>query len=1352
MRILETLLASTQWTPEFAGELTGGSLVLLLQVFGIVKCALIMRRPTTSKLCVSALLILLLGWFLSSLGFVVIKIFGLGASPIQALTGILAMILMLVGLVLGIVGLATYDRARFVQGRAQAIWAVVLGGLMVAIFLGAVVVGIVSTIRSQSGSMADASSPGAMISKEEFNFSVTPSARWIVTGPSTKSACLSLRRSHPEIFFWVIGERSGDILTLAKLKEASMANLVGASRVLKQSEETAILDGVTFTRVASQVRMDEGGLLIDYEHWLAVDRGFAWQFIFWCVHGQTGLATEARSVMDTFKVLDRTKQGSPGQEAQDVSRPAFGYHTKIKGSGWRTSNDAGRNALEDFCVTRSHEGMLVLPLRFNGEPPDLDAISRGLLSTMNFQDVAEEDLEVKPWDPGHGGTGRELLAHREVDGVHYRYILRVARGKDSAHLVAGWAGEPKGDFDLLRKSLDAITLETPSAPAPALNPEQKKALGLLLNQSGISLLNRNENEEAAKWFYKAFEQSKDATLLGNAGDALERAEKYVAGRDLLTPHMKDFPANHYLGLRYARLQALSGNARAGAAAFVQLIEQGLQDEDDLLSWLTLLTTQEAYPQALDSAEAWVARHPTANARRWQAQVFGASGDAKGAVALLEKLHTENPKDTKVSLDLGRYLNDADEHTKAADLAQELLADGKESPRALMILGWSQMGRKWYRDAKTTFERALKKQPDDENIQDAIRRASAMLGQGDNSSIRDPLKLVAIPPSVASGMAALATPPDFGSGHSSAWLMRATGWHFEKGKPLRKTLHRRVKILNSEGARDFSSIEISFDPLNERVFMNRLEVKSADGTLMAKADVADAYVRDLDDSTATSEKLLHLQVAGVQPGCVVEWEITVEDRANSEVFPFQRFLFASGLPVAAEAVFVTGDVSTIKAELAEGYDITTEHTDKLLAWIVPAQGPTPNEPLAIWRERRCPALCLGGDEGSWEKIAGDFLKQIEDRLKPEKSVVELSANLTVGCSTNEEKVAAIARHVQKEYGYKAIEFGVRARRPNDAASTVKLRYGDCKDFSLLLHQLLDAAGVESYLTLVNTGWRVRPGLPSLDQFNHMVVHVPALGNGWLLDATDKTLDLGRYSASYLWHAHALVLDPAKPRLLPPRATVPAGSCEVASSRSVTPAGSDWSVEEVLTLGGYFASSMRDAFSGLNADEQFQKVQRLLAAQGAAQLERFHFDNLEDPTPPATLHLTYKVHNAISGGGGTASVPALWERDYLQTVFVKNRRTAFENIYPMHLTSEVTVRLPSAPTADSVKALEQKGASEFCTWKLNCSPARESDKAGFKVRFDFTTKPGEYPAARYGGYHDAWEAARSSWDRQISWTAK
>jgi tetratricopeptide (TPR) repeat protein len=896
-------------TPERAGEVLGAFLVVVAQLIGIFKCIQIMRRPTTSRLCVTALMLVLIGWLFSSLEAADRIMSGSPSGAVRLLVGTVVILLMFAALVVGIVGLSLYDRSRYVQGRSQAIWALVLSGIMVCVFVGAI---FSRTLRDSDGGSGDLQLAGSrngssVITKPEFNFSVTPSARWVTLKPESinKVACLAMRRSKPEIFFVAIGESTAGSLDLATLAEVSKANLAGAAHVLEQKEETVALKGRTFIHVSSTARHDATNLTLNYEHWLATERGFSWQLIFWSQNAdRKALSAESRAVMDTFEVLDVTRSGGGKGNLVDVSRPGLGYATKLAGMGWNAWTDPEKdNALIDFGAQRINEAFAIIPVRFESpDAPDMEALARGLLDTLDFEYPPEEEYDSKPWSPPYTGQGMELSTKREVDGTLYHYRLRVAKGAHGAHFIAGWHADGKGDAELIRKTLDAVTLQEPDGPIPPRSAEQKKAYGFLLNRAGLSYFKRKEYAESAVWLKRAFEQtSNDPDILGNVGHALEKAERYDEGRELLAPHVKRFAQNLDLGVRFARLQELSGAVDEGNATFLSLIDRGLKEEDDLLSWLNLLTADDHYTQAIRAAEAWVAKQPSVTTRRWLAQTTFHSGKEKESLMLLETLLKENPADPRVALDLGGFYNDAGEHAKAAEIAEKLLADGKESPRALEILGWSQMGRKWYRDAKVSFERAARKLPDDDDIKDAIRQASARLGQGDNSGIREPIETVAIPHSVASALAANAVPSNLGDGHSAAWLMRATGWRFEKDKPLRKTAHRRVKVLTSEGARDFSSVEVAFDPVVERIFMNRIDVKDATGAVVSKADISDAYVRDLDGGGATNRKVLHMQVPGVKPGYVVEWEVTIEDRGSSEAFEFQRHLFASSLPVTAEAV-------------------------------------------------------------------------------------------------------------------------------------------------------------------------------------------------------------------------------------------------------------------------------------------------------------------------------------------------------------------------------------------------------------------------------------------------------------------
>ncbi|MFN0078965.1 MAG: DUF3857 domain-containing protein [Prosthecobacter sp.] len=1328
-----------------AGQAVGFFIIALPTLIGILKCLSLLKRPTTSKLCVIALTLMLTGWLAAALGQGVGLFLPAWAGIAQTIAGLVAVVLFLSAFVLAIVGLACYDRTRLTQGRAQAVWTLVIGGIFLLIAGAGAVMALRTRILAEE--LAAQNSPDKTVTSEEFNCALTAPPRWVKMNASSlnKLACIAFRRSGPEGYAMVLGEHLDADMAIEDLMDAVKANLAAAATSVEDDKtEKITLNGIDFMRRTCIVRTTEAlGIPMYFDQWVTTRPGFSWQITCWGPSaGRERLAPEFRTLMESFKVLDEKRIGSPSAVIANVERPAWGYRTQLQANDWKQWPAHGQ-ALADFAALRPLEALLVIPVDLGEKAPDLESLATALLGRLDIPYPSDEGWVAKPW-PCAWGDGLEITGSRTVDDTAYDYVLRVAMKDRLAHLHVGWVTKKKGDLARVRAALDAITLLPPQGQPPALQASQRQDAGLVFNDIGIALYKRDQFKAAAQWFKRGFEQtSKDAAILGNAADAMEQLGQFKEALQLLAPQMPSFPKSPTLHLRHAYILSGNNNNEAANAAFLQAISAGLKDENKTLDWLQHLNGKEQFALAAQSAEAWMKKFPGINSRRWHAQTVASAGDAKRGIQLFEELATEFPDDRRVSYDLGEALNDADEHARAAVVAEKLLADGKEAPRALMILGWSQMGRKWYREAKLTFEKVAKKDPENETVQDAVRRASAMLGQGSNSDIKTPVEAVALPAVVQQALTAHPAAKDYGSDQPYAWLLTAKGYHFDPAKPMRHTWHRRAHIYTTEGANDLSSIEFAFDPLSERIFINRVEVRDETGKIIGSAP-GDAYVMDIDNGSASHRKKLHFQIPGLRPGCTVEYEVSTEDFGKTETFTFERKLFGDS---AADIVFVTGVIDQVQTTTAHTEALQTVREKNLLAWMGFNLPFDPDEPMNGYYEDRVPGVCFGGMEGTWAEIGEKFLKDIQERFKPESKVTELAAQLTSGMKTPREKIAALAGHVQKEISYTAIEFGTRARRPNPAAQTLQQQYGDCKDQALLLHQLLTAAGIESHLALVNTNWRTQPALPTLDQFNHMVVHVPSLGAGWLIDTTNKNLPPDAWPADDLWHSHALILQPGQVRLGTPQAEPAADSCRVASRRIIRPEGDAWHVEETLTLHGYYAAGMRSAFTGLDTAAQLRKAQSILEKNARVQVHSFTFATLASNTDPARLTISYDVPGRLHDEGGLhrAVLPALWETDYLVTTFVKARQTPFLVRYPFRFRSEVIVENIQGVTSASVQALNQSATGTFTRWQLNTA----ADSKTITIRFEFDSIPGAHPAASYSKWHDEWNAALKAWDRPLVW---
>jgi hypothetical protein len=85
--------------------------------------------------------------------------------------------------------------------------------------------------------------------------------------------------------------------------------------------------------------------------------------------------------------------------------------------------------------------------------------------------------------------------------------------------------------------------------------------------------------------------------------------------------------------------------------------------------------------------------------------------------------------------------------------------------------------------------------------------------------------------------------------------------------------------------------------------------------------------------------------------------------------------------------------------------------------------------------------------------------------------------------------SLARYVQKDVRYVAIQLGIGGWQPHPAADVFAHKYGDCKDKATLLSAMLQEIGVESFYVSINTTRNaVTPETPAVRWFNHVILAV------------------------------------------------------------------------------------------------------------------------------------------------------------------------------------------------------------------------------------------------------------------------
>ena len=140
------------------------------------------------------------------------------------------------------------------------------------------------------------------------------------------------------------------------------------------------------------------------------------------------------------------------------------------------------------------------------------------------------------------------------------------------------------------------------------------------------------------------------------------------------------------------------------------------------------------------------------------------------------------------------------------------------------------------------------------------------------------------------------------------------------------------------------------------------------------------------------------------------------------------------------------------------------------------------------------------------------------------LINLVNEITKDCKTNLEKVRAIYYWTQQNIKYIDFEYALGGFIPREANDVFNKKYGDCKDNSSILYEMLKVAGLKGNLTWIGT--RTIPysyeELPTPMVDNHMILSYKENNTTYFLDATGRYLPL-EMPSSFIQGKEALIGD-------------------------------------------------------------------------------------------------------------------------------------------------------------------------------------------------------------------------------------
>ncbi|HEY9172691.1 MAG TPA: tetratricopeptide repeat protein [Verrucomicrobiae bacterium] len=1339
-----------------AGQVTGTLFWAVLGLAGALKCLSISRRPATNTKCALALMFLLLGLALCGIvgglaHFSVASLWLRLAAGGVALGFIAFVVVAVVFSILGLVELRQ-SPGRYTQGRAQAIWTLGLAGVMV-LLMGA---GFIRTMQRTATWRAGTAKPGERLTFDEYNFRIqAPPAPWVSMDAArlNRDAKVTFMRRWPEVYFFVIAERFGadSELELAQLVEIGKANLKSAARAAQVNwEKPWTVNGLSGVLVQSDASVV--GQELHYVHWYFLTNGYAYQIV---TYGRKldspRVEEEALRLLRAFELVDRERIADFAGSSfkQDFVSPRHHYRVEVANSAWREFPALEQQFPEaEFGMTRGGCSLAVVPVWLDGESPGREALTAGLLATMEVRYPDDRLTGSRPVTED-GLEGVEFDFARTLDKTEFVYRFKVLQRDGWGYLVAAWAAANRTNAQaFFPEAMSRVKFPAPppqllSAQGPEFTPRELKTRGHVLNQAGLYHFRGRDFEKALGLFQSASKaHGQEKLYVLNALQAWSALGQPAKALEFLKPKLAAQPDQQEFRAWQAYLQSESGDVDLALTNYAMLFAGGYRNDEDFATFARLLLREGRPDDALREIEAYAKQQDSATIRRVQAEAYRQRKDYAKAIAMLEAQREKSPRNPQLAFALAEARLDAGQFSESLALCRELLDQDQGSAAVWRLRGLSEYGLKWYREAKVSFEAALKEAPADRDLRNYLDHVSGMLGEGNNSLLKEVILPVPLPARL-SNAPAIPAAGDFAKEAGAYYARRIQAVSFIPGKEYRTTEYQVIRVLDASGVSAFSTVQMSFDPLSEAIHVNEVRVVDAGGQTVSTGKVADCYVLDAPgDGVASQKKTLSIPVPGLHPGHDIHVTVTHRDVSPPEEFPFLEFCFSRLHPTRESVLFVRGSTNAFRSVASTRIEPTS--VPEGCYWLRRDPPAARYEPLQPPYAEFLPVLWLNAAKADWTSVASNYLATIKDRLEVSESVRTAARPLVAGLTNAETKASVLARHVQSNYIYKAIEFGRRARVPNQAADILRNKYGDCKDHALLLQQMLTAAGLPARLALVNTRCPVQTGLPSLDQFDHMVVFLPEGTGGRFLDATDKGADLMHALPPGLPGKVALVLDESSPRLVPLARSAETFS-RIHARRHLSFSGeSDVKVDETFTLSGPYGAFWRNVLLQCSPETRRNVMQRQLDLPDA-ELQEVSFAALDDPAKPLQVVFSYRLKRQFRQVGNRlmGTLRTTMDRSLLSLDAVDKRLTPFETRFPLHYQAEVTLAAPSGfrPSVpdDPAPALDARFG--------DCESRAALDAGMLRLEVNFRQATGSFTPGDYSAFRETRRQVLSQVERQV-----
>ena len=357
---------------------------------------------------------------------------------------------------------------------------------------------------------------------------------------------------------------------------------------------------------------------------------------------------------------------------------------------------------------------------------------------------------------------------------------------------------------------------------------------------------------------------------------------------------------------------------------------------------------------------------------------------------------------------------------------------------------------------------------------------------------------------------------------------STAYRFEPDGTGKRELSLRVKVQSDAGVERFGQVIFGYSSANEKLDMDFVRVRKADGT------VVNAAATDIQDLTApvareapiyTDLRQKHITVPGLRPGDVLEYHFvwTIHTPLAQNHFWVEHDFIKKGVIVLDDQLTINiPGASKVKLKTEPDFDPTVKEEDgrRIYSWKHANLKPDSEQEDKDEEGDKEEADKEDPEEfhpdvqlttfQSWDEVGQWYAALQRDRIVPDEKIKLKAEEIIKGRATEKEKAQALYEYVAKNFRYVSLSLGQGRYQPHAATDVMVNQYGDCKDKHTLLASMLAATGLRAYPVLMNSGRKLDVDMPSPGQFDHVISAIP-LGNETLwADTTSEVAPIGLLS--------------------------------------------------------------------------------------------------------------------------------------------------------------------------------------------------------------------------------------------------